>query len=360
MKVKKYIGENTKDALMKLKEDLGPEAVILNTRTVKQKGFLGFLKKPSVEIIAASDRNYKKSTIIEKKESINHANNINNELKRLGNLVESMATQVNNGGQVFNTKLEKYRKVLVNNGVNYNIATNILKRIDEQININGKSEDEIKKIIGFNLKESLGNIEPIDIESFPKTIFFIGPTGVGKTTTLAKIAANFVIDGSYDIGLITADTYRIAAVEQLKIYSEILDLPVKVIYNSEEIYKAMAEFKAKDIILVDTAGRSHKDNFQMKEIGKLLDSVNNKEIYLVLSAVTDFVTLKSILNKYDFVEDYKIIFTKLDEVNGYGNILNTKFCIDKPLSYFTTGQDVPDDIEIADVDKVVKYLIGEN
>ena len=357
MEVKKYIGEDTQDALAKLKKDLGSEAVILNTRTIRQKGFLGFFKKPVVEIIAAKDNSHKKINKIKREEGIS---DINSELRALRNLVEDMAFKSNNTGETFNVNLEKYRRILVNNGVNYKIATSIIKTIDEQINIKEKTEEEVKKIIEFNLKESLGRVEPIDIESIPKIIFLIGPTGVGKTTTLAKIAARLIIDKNYDIGLVTTDTYRIAAVEQLKTYSEILELPVKVVYQSDEMYKAVAELKSKDIILVDTAGRSHKDEFQMKETKKLIDSVNNKEVFLVLSATTDFITLESIINQYKFIDDYKIIFTKLDEANGYGNILNAKFCTDNPLSYFATGQDVPDDIEKVNVRELVEHLIEEN
>lgn len=357
MKVKKYIGANTQEALKELKKDLGPEAVVLNTRMIRQKGILGFLKKPVVEIIAAKEQDYKKNTVVK---GGGNTNDINDELKAIKDMIENIALKSYENEEVHNIELEKYRKKLVSNGVNYSIANDILNSIDEQVNIDKKTEGEIRKIIEFNLKEYLGRVEPIDTTKMPKTIFFIGPTGVGKTTTLAKIAAQLTIEGNYDIGLVTADTYRIAAVEQLKTYSEILKLPIKVVYNSEEIYKAMAELKSKDIILIDTAGRSHNDDFQMKEIKKLLDSINNKEIYLVLSAATDFITLKSIINKYKFVKDYKIIFTKLDEVNGYGNILNAKFHTENPLSYFSIGQDVPDDIEVANMEKVVKHLIGEN
>lgn len=357
MEVKKYIGENTQDALAKLKKDLGSEAVILNTRTIRQKGFLGFLKKPVVEIIAAKDNSYKRNNKIKKEENIT---DINNELKVLRNLIEDMTHKFNNTGQVFNVNLEKYRRILVDNGVDYKIATSILEKIDEQISIKNKTEEEIRKIIEFNLKEYIGKVETIDIKNIPKIVFLIGPTGVGKTTTLAKIAARLIINKNYDIGLITTDTYRIAAVEQLKTYSEILELPVKVVYRSDEMYKAVAELKSKDIILVDTAGISHRNESQMEETKKLLDSVNNKEVFLALSATTEFFTLKSIIEQYKFVKDYKIIFTKLDEANGYGNILNTKFYTDNPLSYFTTGQNVPDDIEKVNVKKVVKHLVKEN
>lgn len=356
MKVKKYIGANTQEVMGKLKKELGSEAVILNTRTIRQKGVFGFLKKPLVEVIAAIDEKENKSG---QNENQIFLNEVNSEIKRLRNLVEKVAINESFDEKKIDENLIIYRNELVKNGVDYNIATNILYKIGEQVSFDGKSEEEIKKIVSYNIVEYLGKPEPIDIIDVPKVIFFIGPTGVGKTTTLAKIAAQLVIDGNYKIGLITADTYRIAAVEQLKTYSEILKLPLKIIYKPEEIYKAMAELKDNDIILVDTAGRSHKDIVQKNEIQELINSVKNKEVFLVLSMATDYLTLKSIIDQYGCIENYKIIFTKLDEAETYGNILNVKFETNNPLSYFAMGQNVPDDIKIANIEEVVYRLIGE-
>lgn len=355
MKVKKYVGANTQEVMNKVKKELGQEAIILNTRVIKQKGFFNLFKKPLVEITAAVDDKF-----IKPKNESENINKINNELKKLRFLVEEATLNANNDNQAFNGDLETYRDKLISNGVEYKIATSILSKINEQIDLTEKSKEEIQKIICYNIKEQLGKVEPLDLTNTPKTIFFLGPTGVGKTTTLAKIAAQLVIKGNYKIGLITADTYRIAAVDQLRTYSEILKLPLKIIYKPDEMYKAMAEFNDKDIILIDTAGRSHKDIKLINETKELINGVKNKEIYLVLSVATDSITLNSIVEQYNFINQYKVIFTKLDEAEAYGNILNTIYNHKCTLSYFTTGQDVPDDIKIANTDEIVKHLIGEN
>lgn len=169
-----------------------------------------------------------------------------------------------------------------------------------------------------------------------------------------------VLEKKYDIGLITTDTYRIAAVEQLKTYSNILNLPLEVAYNESDIYKSLNSFKGKDVILVDTAGRNHREINKDDMMLNILDSINNKETFLVLSGTTDYITLKSILDHYSILDNYKIIFTKMDEAEGFGNILNAKFLTKNPLSYITIGQNVPEDIEILDKEKVVRSLIGEN
>ncbi|HAE91102.1 MAG TPA: flagellar biosynthesis protein FlhF, partial [Tissierella sp.] len=187
-----------------------------------------------------------------------------------------------------------------------------------------------------------------------------GPTGVGKTTTLAKIAANFVLKNKYDIGLITSDTYRIAAVEQLKTYSDILQLPLKIAYNKKEMIDAIDYFSSKDIILVDTAGRNHNDIEQLQQLKDILYTTKSKEIYLLVNANIGCRALKTLIEKYAFLEDYRIIITKVDEAESYGNILNIKYITNKQLSYFTIGQNVPDDIETINVENIAEKLIEEN
>ncbi len=358
MKIKKYIGETAHEAMLKLKMELGPDAVVLNTKTIRPKGLFGYFKKPLVEITAA----YEDKDILNKNNTINYENklkNINDELVELRNLI--MNISVNNRNDNFSSPiLEKFYISMVNNGVDPEISINLLKKIESQINLKEKDSDTIKNIVKYSLVEILGNPKPITATNEQKIIFFIGPTGVGKTTTLAKIAANFVLENKYNIGLITSDTYRIAAVEQLKIYSDILQLPIEIAYNKDDMIKAIDHFQDKDIILVDTAGRNHNDSGQVEELKEILDTTNIKEIFLLINATTDFNALKSILEKYSFLEDYKLIITKIDEAEKYGNILNIKHLTNKELSYFTTGQNVPDDIQIIDVENIVKKLIEEN
>ncbi|SCL83036.1 flagellar biosynthesis protein FlhF [Sporanaerobacter sp. PP17-6a] len=361
MKIKRYIGENTQEVMGKLKKELGPEAVILNTKTIKKGGFLGLFKKSMVEVVAAVDEeeySFKRQNNRAIRNN-NENDNLKSEIVKLQNLVEKMYNNMNKSDEI-NERLEKYRDVLVSNGVDKLVATSILNSINENVNIEDKDEETLDGIVNYYLYERLGDVEPIEIEEKQKVIFFVGPTGVGKTTTLAKIASKIILEGKHSVGLITADTYRIAAVDQLKVYSEILNIPLKTVYKSQDLNKALEEFKDKNIVLVDTAGRTHKDREQILETKELTDSVDNKEIYLVLSVSTDLKTLLSILKQYSLFRECKIIFTKLDETENYGNILNVKYYFDNPLSYITNGQDVPDNIEVADLKKIAGQLFKEN
>ncbi|MTI48009.1 flagellar biosynthesis protein FlhF [Sporosalibacterium faouarense] len=256
-------------------------------------------------------------------------------------------------------KLRPYKDILVDNGVSEIVSNSILGNIDKNVNLEDKNESEVKEVVKFNINGYLGNPSPIRYNNDQKIVFFIGPTGVGKTTTLAKLAAYYTLEKKLNVGLVTADTYRIAAVEQLKIYSDILDLPIKIIYEKKDFYEVLSNFNDKDVVFVDTAGRSHKNSEQMEDVKELLEIVKQKDIFLVLSATTNIENIKDILKQYSFIDNFKIIFTKSDESNNLGVILDTKFYTDKPLSYITTGQNVPEDIEIIDIPKLSNELIGE-
>ena len=187
---------------------------------------------------------------------------------------------------------------------------------------------------------------------------FIGPTGVGKTTTLAKIAANYLLNSKKKVGLITTDTYRIAAVEQLKTYAEILGLPLSIVYSPNEIVDAIAQYSDKDIVLIDTAGRSHNNKAQMEEISAWIEASRADEVYLLVSMTTSNRNLRELVKNYSFLKNYKILLTKFDESPVVGMIINIRLLTGMKLSYITTGQNVPDDIEVADIDKILRTLLG--
>ena len=198
-------------------------------------------------------------------------------------------------------------------------------------------------------------------ENGPKVVFFVGPTGVGKTTTIAKIASKFSVEQKKKIALLTADTYRIAAAEQLRTYANILEVPFRIIYTIDEMQSALGDFNAFDYVFVDTAGHSHQNSEQKNIMGEFIHSVDGsyeKEVYLVVSATTKYRDLKSIADAYSEITDYKIVFTKLDETTALGNLLNLKLYTDAPLSYITCGQNVPDDIEEFNAQRTVKNLLG--
>ena len=183
-------------------------------------------------------------------------------------------------------------------------------------------------------------------------MFFVGPTGVGKTTTIAKIASDIKLENKAQVALVTADTYRIAAVEQLRVYANILDIPLSVIYTNNELSQGIRELDNKDVILVDTAGRSHKNAKQFEEMLQLIQEVEIK------SQTTKYKDLAGICKTYEKLGKIKIIFTKIDETIDLGNILNIAMLTGNPLSYATFGQNVPDDIKVIDVQGIAKHLLG--
>ncbi len=195
----------------------------------------------------------------------------------------------------------------------------------------------------------------------PKVVFFVGPTGVGKTTTIAKIASSYRVEHKKKVALLTADTYRIAAAEQLRTYANILEVPFRVVYTVREIEAAIEDFREYDYILVDTTGHSPNNEAQCENMSDLISSVDDKadkEVFLVLSASTKYKDLMKTADIYKEIAEYKLIFTKLDETSTLGNIYNLKLYTGAMLSYVTCGQNVPDDIEYFNPQATVKQLLG--
>ena len=198
-------------------------------------------------------------------------------------------------------------------------------------------------------------------EEGPKVVFFLGPTGVGKTTTIAKVASKVCVEEKKKIALLTTDTYRIAAAEQLRTYANILEVPFRIIYSPSEIENAYHEFENFDYIFVDTAGHSHQNEEQKMNSSIMihsLDELTKPEMYLVLSATTKYRDLISIADAYSEMTDYTLIFTKLDETTSLGNLLNLRFHTGADLSYVTYGQNVPEDIDSFNPQNTVKQILG--
>lgn len=383
MKIKKYEAKTEHEAIEKVKDDLGKEALILNIKKINPKGILKLFMKPSVEVLAALDEQLIKISSSKKQEDdINTSENkiiteqkktiknLEHKLDHMEGLLSKVMEKVNTANQIqsydnkdmdrkYNsTILQVFYDNLINNEIIPELAEFILKDLDND----NKKTEEINKLISIVYNRIIDIIgEPCAIkaeQTSPKIVFFIGPTGVGKTTTIAKITADFSLNKKKKVGLITADTYRIAAVEQLKTYAEILNVPVEVIYSSDELPEILNKMKDYDMIFIDTAGRSHKNMQQFKELDYLISTVEEKQIYLVLSATTKYKDMLNILNQYSSISEYNIIFTKVDETLSLGTILNARYLTKKPLSYISFGQNVPDDIELVSPKKMTKALLG--
>lgn len=382
MKIQKYKGKSEKKLLETIKSELGSDAVILNIKHIKSNWFLKLLGQDSVEITAATDAQMAQPIVEAEKTAIQRVDPAFDELKdQINNMEKLLAHATDKMDKIYSkpqgglaktddlarleTSKSKIEELiyehLVGQEVEEEVAKSLLGERDE-LGENPKIQDVIR-IVYNNISKTIGNVsiieEKTDGTQGPQIVFFIGPTGVGKTTSIAKLTADFSLKKEKKLGLITADTYRIAAIEQLRTYAEILSVPLKVVYSPEELQNAIQAFQDKDFVFIDTAGRSHKNTEHIEELEDMLNQFPQKKVYLVLSATTKFTDLLSIVKKYsNLCEEYAIIITKTDETASAGTILNLKYFTGKALSYVSFGQNVPDDIEIVNGSKYAKILLG--
>ncbi len=337
MKIKKFIGENEQEIMHQIKDELGSSAIILNIKKTKSNWFLRFFKKDQIEITAAIDTD---TGLKSDPPYVCEKSGTNNSKAQMESLIYNH---------------------LIQQEVKEEVAQALLKgveKLEENCDIK-----EIIRIVYSNICETIGLPDTIDqtINSNKQAsiVFFIGPTGVGKTTSIAKLTADFSLRQQKKVALITADTYRIAAIDQLRTYAEILSVPLKVTYSKEELSEGIKQFKNKELIFIDTAGRSHKNKEQLAELKEMLMMFPEKKVYLVLSATTKFKDLMSVVNKYETLKSkYSIIITKTDETTSVGNILNLKYYTKQALSYVSFGQNVPDDIKVISGGEYAKMLLG--
>ena len=396
MIIKKFQGKTEKEAVEAAKKELGEGVVVMNVKEAKKKGFFAFLKPKMVEVTVALEEEPDRAlppkkeppkkevpkrqpaqdviveleaknaptdkaieekldslqTLLEKKLQLDEAEKESEEQKEEG------AQEPEDGNERF---LKLLYHTMLENEINEKYANQIIDELDTVLKPNMPIDYMLsnvyqKMILKFG---QAGKITPS--EKKPKVIFFIGPTGVGKTTTIAKIASRFRVEEKKQVALFTTDTYRIAAAEQLRTYANILEVPFRVIYTVDEIKQGIDEFTGYDYIFVDTAGHSHQNEEQKNAMGEFIKAVGNeleKEVYLVVSATTKYKDLVSIADSYSTIIDYQLIFTKLDETTSLGNLLNLKMYTGAQMSYVTYGQNVPDDIEEFNAQKTVKLLLG--
>lgn len=234
------------------------------------------------------------------------------------------------------------------------IAPGICQELCQEIS-GSNSEEVIRQL--FTKLEKL--IEEKKESQLPQVVFFMGSTGVGKTTTIAKLTAKYVLEEEKKVVLFTSDTYRIAAVEQLRTYAEILGVEIEIIYDEKELPKYLEKWKHVDHILIDTAGRSHKNKEQVTELKALMAQVPDKQVFLVLNASTQEKDVKKMMSVYEEIAtDFDLIITKLDETDEEGNLINISHDVAKPIAYVTDGQNVPADIKAFDKQTYIAALLG--
>lgn len=408
MIIKKFQGKTEEEAITLAKKELGENVVIMNVRTVKPTGFFKWLKSASVEVTVAKEE---ESEIVQAKARAESAKS--EELQSVVASVDKLRLMDENGAaekkipsgeeEVLKARLEsiqnlleqklkksdedtdakekeeaekkdekknsammEFIRLLYNTMLENEVLEPYANQMIDEIEKNFESDVQMEYILSHIYQKMVlkfGKVETITPAKAkgPKVIFFIGPTGVGKTTTLAKIASQFCVNSNKKIALFTADTYRISATDQLKTYANILGAPFHIIYSVEEMKECFELYKEFDYILVDTAGHSHQNEEQRKNMNEFIHAFDESvetEVYLVLSATTKYRDLVNIADTYSSMTKYKIIFTKLDETTAYGNLLNLRIHTNAPLSYITCGQNVPDDIELFNPQDTVRKLLG--
>lgn len=397
MIIKKFQAKTEADAIDAAKKALGENLVIMNVRKAKKKGIAGLFGMQITEVTVALEENKDRSFPVEKKPESRKPENRQQEILTAGKagtealeekldslqsfLMQQMQKKESSREETDSasdpaeneeepkpkepTEAERFMKLLYNTMLDHEVDEKYANQILEETEKIQKPNLPFDYVLAGVYQKMIlkfGQAEKIrETGNRAKVIFFIGPTGVGKTTTIAKLASLYYVKEKKKVAMLTADTYRIAAAEQLRTYANILKVPFRIIYTGEELKAAVQDFSEYDYIFIDTAGHGHANKEQRKNVEELVhaaDGLADSEIFLVLSATTKYKDLLHIADAYKEVGAYKLIFTKLDETEAYGNLLNVRMYTDAPMSYVTYGQNVPDDIEAFNPQKTVKLILG--
>lgn len=410
MIIKNFTGKTEAEATEAAKKELGSTLVIMNVREVKKKGLFAFLLPKQIEVTAALEeeaparpqygsilRTAADKEIRTEQQNLLAKNSTENIEKKLDSLQTLLESQLNNRQsekeesaktqdvpdaeekedkiqdmavaekkeEEKNPEQDKFIRLLYNKMLDNEMDEKYVNSILEDASKTKKADlpfDYLLANIYQKMVLKFGKSEGITpSEEGPRIVLFIGPTGVGKTTTIAKLAGRYCVEEKKKVALLTADTYRIAAAEQLRTYANILETPFRIIYTPEELQAAVDDYWDCDYIFIDTAGRSHQNTDQlekMKEMVAALKRPESYQVFLVLSATTKYRDLQKIADCYGRIADFELIFTKLDETEAVGNLLNMKLYTDAPIAYVTCGQNVPDDMEAFNPQKTVKQILG--
>lgn len=371
MFVKRFVAADMQEAIKKIRKDFGPDAVILDSKPVRGKGLTGFFKK-KVEVVAAYEPKKEWPAPVPVSGAAPETGTpaaldmdarigpLTAQIESLKSIVSDISSKMRlatrENVMALPAEILDIYNALVERDVGEELAQELASLAH---GVRSKKDIEVDSVAQQIVMDRLGEPVPIKVKRFEQTVLlFAGPTGAGKTTTLVKLAGRLALDQNLRVGLVNMDTYRVGAMEHMRIYSDIMDIPLRTAYNARELKLAVEALSDRDVILIDTAGKSVGDAAYRKELEEYIAVAHVDEVYLVISIVTGNRVCKEVVRSYSFIPNYKLIVTKLDEVGAWGNILNIADYAKKPLSYVTMGQNVPDDISQADTEKLADNIIG--
>ncbi|MBZ5749889.1 flagellar biosynthesis protein FlhF [Metabacillus rhizolycopersici] len=386
MKVKKYIAPSMQEAMKKIRSEMGNEAVILNSKAIQSGGFLGLFAKKKIEVIAALDQELDVPVHSKGKEEqpffqeklvypitsngglnskeqiqspISEENNLHlaEQIKELKDMLQSIAT--NDKSELYPEPLKAILQKMTKQEINPSLKGQIMAELLAywyQMNgnlTNNQLQEKEKELFAQKLK----NISFGGISHQRKYINVVGPTGVGKTTTLAKLAAECVLQKNKKVAFITTDTFRIAAIDQLKTYAKILDVPIEVCYSLDDFKEAKKKLDGYDFIFIDTAGRNFLESQYVKDLQSIIDFNEEMETFLVLAATAKTADMLAIYERFSIIPIKRLIITKLDETSTRGSLFEVMMKTNKGIAYTTHGQNVPDDIEVTTKDRIIEQIL---
>lgn len=380
MKVKKFVASTMPEAMKKVRAELGQDAVILNSKVVQKGGFFGFFTRKSIEVIAAIDerpsenRAQKKEAIPipkqhdawrdaqqaytpPKKEKRINSDEIVAEIQELKEMLKNTqkgSYNISGYPPSIQTIIHTLQDQEFEDEICQSLVTVLLEKwYSNKENI---SDYDVEEWVKEELVNRISNFEFGGLTYRKQFVNIVGPTGVGKTTTIAKIAAQSVLKDNKTVAFITTDTYRIAAIEQLKTYAKILNVPLEVSYTIDDFKKAKEKFSSYDLVLVDTAGRNFRNKKFIDDLRSVIDFSEEIETYLVLALTSKYNDMKKIFEQFSVIDIDKLIFTKVDETSQFGAMINLMLTHKVGVAYLTNGQNVPDDIEEATPKAIVNTI----
>ena len=360
MQIKSFHAESFSAAMEQVKKELGEHALILKSQSLNEAMGRGKNRK-GVEITATIDPSYRESSdIISEEQSTQTTSNFLNGID-VKPMLMTLLSQTDRA-RAFGLKgyqISLYNK-LIERGINEEMLSRMFGRLNSKKNQtrNRNAETDEKVIYKFMERAIVCSGPTIAQNGYPKIIALVGPTGVGKTTTIAKLAAQYALKRTKQVAIISLDTYRIGAVDQLKVYGEIMKVPVETAEDDRQYRKALHKHYNKDLIFVDTTGKSYKDPAHAGRLKEILRTSGPAEIHLALGANLKERVWEESHRQFSLLKIDRTLITKLDESTDFGSLFNYSLQTRIPYSFFTNGQRVPEDIELASPDRVIQLIFN--